>query len=127
VQRLWKASAVTLAAAGTIALAACASSSGRTSGSGSGGKSPYTIGYVNDLSGPISVYGQYSYSYLQAIVKAANASGGVNGHPLNVVAVDSAAAGATGVSAVKQLISQNHPIAIYGNTSVTTAGLKRQW
>lgn len=123
-QRFGKASAATLAAAGVIALAACSSGGGSTAASNSGGsgaasgsssKAPYTIGYVNTLSGPISTYGQYTYSFLQALSKSVNASGGINGHQLNVVPVDSAAAGVTGVSAVKQLISQSHPIAIYGN------------
>ena len=113
-QRLHQASAVVLVAAGALALAACGSSGG-SAASGTSSKSPYTIGYVNDLSGPISVYGQYTLSFLQAIVKETNASGGVDGHKLTVASVDAAAAGATGVSAVKQLLSQDHPIAIYGN------------
>lgn len=92
--------------------AACSSSAG-ASGKGGG---DYVIGYVNGMSGSVAVFGQYALSYLQAEVKTANASGGVNGHKIVVDVLDSAAEGQNAVSATEQMITSKHPDILYGMT-----------
>lgn len=112
----WKRSlrrgAVAGCAALGLALAAC--SSGSTSGGSAGGD--YVVGYVNGMSGALAVYGEYTLSYLQAVVKQANASGGVNGRQVEIKVLDSGASGQNAVSATQQMITRYHPDVIYGNT-----------
>jgi branched-chain amino acid transport system substrate-binding protein len=106
-----------LAASGlaAAALTACSSSGGGSASGGSGGGN-YVIGYVNGMSGPVAVYGQYSLAYLQAAVKDANASGGVNGKKIVIDVLDSAASGSNAVAATEQMITSKHPDVIYGMT-----------
>lgn len=105
--------AAAVAAAAGLSLAAC-SSGGSSSSAGGGGD--YVVGYVNGMSGSLAVYGEYSLSYLQAVVKQTNAKGGVNGRQVEIKVLDSAAAGQNAVSAMQQMITQYHPSVIYGFT-----------
>jgi ABC-type branched-subunit amino acid transport system substrate-binding protein len=97
------------------ALAACGSSGGSAGASGGSG-GDYVIGYVNGMSGPLAVYGEYSLSYVQAAVKQANDTGGINGRQVEIKVLDSYAPGQTAVSAMQQMITQYHPVVVYGNT-----------
>src|SRR6201995_525473 len=105
---------VALAASGlaAVAVTACSSSGGSANAGGSGG-GDYVIGYVNGMSGPVAVYGQYSLAYLQAAVKDANAGGGVNGKKIVIDVLDSAASGSNAVAATEQMITSKHPDVIY--------------
>lgn len=57
-----------------------------------------------------------------AWVKWTNAHGGINGHPVQLTLLDDAGDAATSLSEVKQLVQQDHVIAIIGsNSPVATA------
>jgi branched-chain amino acid transport system substrate-binding protein len=109
---------VALAASGlaAVAVTACSSSGGSANAGGGSSGGDYVIGYVNGMSGPVAVYGQYSLAYLQAAVKDANASGGVNGKKIIIDVLDSAASGSNAVAATEQMITSKHPDVIYGMT-----------
>ncbi|WAX58428.1 ABC transporter substrate-binding protein [Jatrophihabitans cynanchi] len=51
--------------------------------------------------------------------KWTNAHGGINGHPVKVIAVDDAGNPAQGLSAVKKLVEQDHVVAIVGSQAGT--------
>jgi branched-chain amino acid transport system substrate-binding protein len=95
----------------------CSSASGSgSSGSGSSGSgSTYTIGFTAPLSGALALYGQRPLMVLKAEVAYVNAHGGVNGHPLKVVALDDQATGSAAGANVLQLITQYHAIVITGS------------
>jgi branched-chain amino acid transport system substrate-binding protein len=98
-----------------VTLAACSSGGGAAGSSGG----DYVIGYVNGMSGALAVYGEYSLTYVQAAVKQANETGGINGHQVEIKVLDSYAPGQTPVSAMQQMVTQYHPIVVYGNTLTT--------
>ena len=102
------------------ALSACSSgSSGSTSGSSGSSSSSagsIVIGDDDDFSGPLSVYGQYTLTYIRAAVSYANAHGGVNGHQIKIVTADAAATGQNASAAAEQLITSDHVSAIFGFT-----------
>jgi branched-chain amino acid transport system substrate-binding protein len=115
---------LTLAAVPLI-ITACSSSSsstnaaaGSTSGSTSNA-SPYVIAAVDEISGPISQGRQGDIPAAQAAVDAQNAAGGINGHPLKLVAVDSQSSAAGAVSAFRAAVTQDHAIAIVEATANT--------
>jgi branched-chain amino acid transport system substrate-binding protein len=58
---------------------------------------------------------------MKAWVEWTNAHGGINGHPVKLIAEDDAANPATGISAAKSLLSQ-HPIALVGLDATTEQG-----
>jgi branched-chain amino acid transport system substrate-binding protein len=51
---------------------------------------------------------------LSAAVKAANASGGINGHKINLVTIDSAGSTTTATTAYRQITESDHVLAIGG-------------
>jgi len=104
----------------TVGLAACggSSNSGGGGSSGSGGSSggDITVGLADDLTGPLAVYGQYTQTYVKAVVDYTNAQGGINGHKVKLVTADAAATGQNASSATQQLINSQHVSAIFGFT-----------
>jgi branched-chain amino acid transport system substrate-binding protein len=70
------------------------------------------VGAVESASG---AYGDPLFTTITSVwAKWTNAHGGINGHPVNVIAVDDASNPAQGLSEVKTLVQQNHVIAIVG-------------
>jgi branched-chain amino acid transport system substrate-binding protein len=112
-------------AAGGGSSAGGSSSGGSSSGAGSpaASGSPYLIGYANDLSGEGVAYGKADLQIWTAVVNSVNASGGVNGHPLKLVTVDSQDTATTSTAAAHQVIGDN-PLMIvgYDNTDVCAEG-----
>jgi branched-chain amino acid transport system substrate-binding protein len=104
-----------------LMLAGCGGSSagGTASGGASGGatKSPYVIGFNDDLSGPISFAGLTNLAGVQTYFDYVNKEkGGVNGHPITLKTLDSKADGATAISNVKSLVEEK-ALAILGNSA----------
>ena len=137
--RFRKAAVCATTALSLALLAACSSSS--SSGSGSGSTStassstaasaaasgsaasgaPINVGAVETASGS---YGDPLFLTITSVwAKWTNAHGGINGHPVHVIAVDDAGNPAQGLSEVKTLVQQDHVIAIVGSN----AGSSSSW
>jgi branched-chain amino acid transport system substrate-binding protein len=125
--RLWKTAACAAAASSLALVAACSSSSSApSSGSASTGStstgttasgSPVNVGAVESASGP---YGDPLWMTITNIwAKWTNAHGGINGHPVNLIAVDDASNPSQGLSEVKKLVQQDHVIALIGSEAAS--------
>lgn len=129
--------AVALLAAGALLAAACSSSSKSTSTptSAAGGTSvttgggtaatptgsPIKIGLIGSFTGALaSSIGVAQPAYL-AWAKSVNASGGINGHPVQVIVKDDALDPATSVAEVHDLIGTEHVIALATISNEETA------
>ena len=112
-------------AGATTALAGCGSSSSPAAqpSASASGKSTWVIGNVGTYSGenfsPFAGGGQT----LQAWASWTNAHGGINGHDVKVITLDDAGVASNSVQDVKQLIQQDHVLAIVGQAS----GVEANW
>lgn len=84
---------------------------------------PITIGFINHLSGDISLYGQSSKKGVELAVDAVNNSGGINGRPLKVEFIDDASQINQAVSAAHRVIQQKLPFAIGSSASSFTLAI----
>lgn len=100
-----------------LSLAACASGGSGATPSEGGDKEPYVIGYNDDLSGPISFAGLTNLAGVETYIDYINDEGGVNGHPINLVKLDTRADGATSVSNYKQLVEDEGALIVLGNSA----------
>ena len=116
---------------GLVVLAGCGSSSkssssattagggsATTAASGGGGSSsggaPFVIGSVTDVTGAeASSEGTVNKS-LEAWADWTNANGGINGHQVKLIAMDTGFNPSTALAEVKQLVEQDHIIALVG-------------
>jgi len=92
-QRVVKATfALTCVASMSMAVAACGSSGGSagSSGGGSSSSGQYVVGQIGDLTGGFVQADVPFNTGISAAVKAINAAGGVNGHTLKLITVDTA-------------------------------------
>jgi branched-chain amino acid transport system substrate-binding protein len=123
---------VTLAA---LTLAACGSSgSSATPGGGTTIQSstnsaaasgtPIKIGNIGHYSGFSGDTTAVTELALQAWSKDVNAKGGIDGHPVEVIVKDDGGLPAQAVVAVKQLVEQDHVVALVGNHE---AGVDAAW
>jgi branched-chain amino acid transport system substrate-binding protein len=124
-----KTTAVLVLAPLVLGVAACGSSSssstGSTTSSATGGasgsastsgltKSTIVLGNV----GSYTNVGQFGPQYTQAVhsldawASFTNAHGGLNGHPVKIISKDDGGSVAQSITAVKQLIEQDHVVAI---------------
>jgi branched-chain amino acid transport system substrate-binding protein len=111
------------AVAGIALVAACGSSSSggpsapssNSTGSSAGSTptgTPFVVGAPSQLSGPnASTYAGLPMT-LTAWEKSVNASGGINGHPVKVIAKDTAGNASQGLSVTKTLVQSDHAQAI---------------
>ena len=100
-------------------LAACGSSSASsTSGSSAGSKSTYTIHAILSLTGSESFLGDEERTALMALQKHVNATGGIDGHPLNFALSDNQSTASTSVALASPLLSQV-PIIMVGSSAST--------
>lgn len=83
---------------------------GETAASGD----PYRIGYVTDLSGPLS--GSYSPTVegFQLYIDNLNANGGIDGHPVEVLVRDDELNAEIAVAATIELVTRENVIGIFG-------------
>lgn len=96
-------SAAALAGLTAVALAACGSSA---SGSTSGGGTPYKIGVLVSQTGPASQLGVGELRGAQLAADHLNAAGGVDGHKIQIVALDDQTQPDQDVQQARQLVSQ---------------------
>lgn len=96
-------------------LTACGTKSGSKSTPGKTTTAgTYNIGMTTDLSGPLAAYGPNMRDGGQAYVDYINQHGGINGHKLKLTVLDDKSDPPTGLANVKQLVQQDHVIALSG-------------
>jgi branched-chain amino acid transport system substrate-binding protein len=105
----------------SVALSACGSSSSSNSAGSSGGStsSAITVGSIGTFSGPLASSNQGFEDTLKAWVTNTNATGGLNGHQVKLIIKDDAGNPATGLAAARDLIQNQHVVAIVSDTSST--------
>jgi branched-chain amino acid transport system substrate-binding protein len=98
-----------LAALALVVVAACASSSGdgSTSSSGSASASAYTLACLGDFSGPLGFSGLPVRNGFETYVASVNKAGGVDGHKVNVLALDDTDNVTTGKTNYQQAVSSH--------------------
>lgn len=79
---------------------------------------PIVVGSICSCSGAESVTLSGMPALLQAWQDWTNASGGINGHPVKVILKDDALNPAQGLQDVKALVTQDHVMAIIGDSSL---------
>ena len=116
--------AATLAAV-AIVVAACGSSGGGSNKNGGGGStatgSTWNIGSIGSYTGPFAGGLGPTEQTINAWAKWTNAHGGVNGHKINLINLDDKANPATSAADAKQLIDQDHVIAIVADDSIASS------
>lgn len=123
-----------VAAALCLTAAACSSSTKSASnakgGGGGSGSSPsggtVTVGEATALSGAIAQLGQTGLQGVQLAVDDLNAKGGVLGKTVKVVSADAQATPATGASEVRDMITGQHVVAVFGPVSSAVAAAEQQ-
>lgn len=118
--------ALSAAALTAVALAGCSSSSSGTSGAPAGGSSsggsasgsPYTIHAIVSQTGSASFLGVEEAAALNALAKHVNATGGIDGHPLQFAISDNQSTASTSVSLASSLVSQS-PVLLVGSITAT--------
>lgn len=103
------ASGFTLAVAGLLAggLVPISSQAGAASSA-----APIKIGYICTCTGPLASSAQIAPVAYKAWVSSVNASGGINGHKIQLIEKDDAGNPGTALSDAQELVEQDHVIAI---------------
>ncbi|MCK9898050.1 ABC transporter substrate-binding protein, partial [Frankia sp. AgB32] len=94
------------------AAAGCSSSSGGSHGPSAGGT--WKLGSDLTCSGPLASSAGPYCDAVKAWAKSVNASGGINGHKIDLIVKDDAGNPATGLRNVRELVEQDHVIALVG-------------
>lgn len=124
-------------AAVCLTAAACGSSGAKSSSSGGNGSNgsaggntasggTVSVGEATSLSGAIAQLGQTGLQGVQLAVDDLNAKGGVLGKTVKVVSADDNATPATGASAVRNMITSDHVVAMFGPVSSAVAAAEEQ-
>ncbi len=116
-RRAHAALAVGLSFVAGLALAACSSSSTPSATS----TGPIKIGAVFDLTGPNSLIGQSDEKMAKLLINKQNADGGIGGRKIDLIVLDGQTQPAVGLSDVKQLVEQDHVVAMLGPDFTSTA------
>ncbi|MDQ2798324.1 MAG: ABC transporter substrate-binding protein, partial [Armatimonadota bacterium] len=93
--------------------------SGGSVSNGSASGSPISIGEYGSMTGDKSSFGHSTNNGVQLAVKAINAAGGVDGHPLQVDLQDDAGTPDGASSVVKKIITSDKPTAVLGEVAST--------
>ncbi len=109
--------AAALGTGGTLAVPAVAGASGRSA-------STITIGYIGDFTGVSSSTFADGFGGAEARVDLQNAEGGVNGHKLKLVSVDTQSSPTQTATAVQELISVDHVFGIVEDSAFFFGGAK---
>lgn len=123
-----------VAAATALILSACGSSGSSTSSASStsassgaatsGSKAPIKIGVIGSFSGFASDTTKLDAAGAQAWASATNASGGINGHQVQVYVEDDQGSPSLSLTEVKKLVENDHVISI---VSPWEQGLEATW
>jgi branched-chain amino acid transport system substrate-binding protein len=121
-----------VAPAGAVAIAllavACSSGTAATSSTPSSSAAshtklsgtPYVIGNIGTYSGAYASSDIGAHDAIDAWVKYTNAHGGINGHPVKLIQFDDQLNAGLAITDVKQMVEQDHVMAIVGVSSVGT-------
>jgi branched-chain amino acid transport system substrate-binding protein len=90
---------------------------GGNGGSGGGADASYKIGAVLGLTGSYSALGTNEQKALQLYADRVNASGGINGHKIEMVFADSTSSESEAVNQLRKLATQDRVIAVIGPSS----------
>lgn len=96
---------------------------GQTTSTSQSGKEPYKVGAVFDTSGPSSSLGIPERDTAQMVVDEINKSGGIDGHPIELIILDSKSNETEAALAAKKLIQQGVAAIIGASTSGTTMAM----
>ncbi len=77
--------------------------------------SPFVIGAISDATGAQSSSLATTLQTAQAWASWINDNGGINGHPVKLIAKDSASNPSTALTEVKEMVEQDHIIALVGD------------
>jgi branched-chain amino acid transport system substrate-binding protein len=100
------------AASGASAPAASAPAAASAPGKPSG--APIKVGFIAPLSGPVAAYGA-ALKYAPAmVIKDINDAGGINGSPVELVTVDSPNNPNQTVTSLRRLVNEDHVVAVLG-------------
>jgi len=88
-----------------------------TSGGGSATGSPFVVGSISDVTGAEASSLGTSQKAVQAWAQWTNDNGGINGHPVKLISEDTGFNPSTALSLVKQMVEQDHIIALIGDQS----------
>lgn len=128
ITRGWRRTALAVGAAAlALTMTACAggqsggtSTGGSTSGSegGSGGDAaPYKVGVLVGLTGSYAALGEPESKAIELYFKQLNAAGGIDGHPVELVVLDSGSNEGTAVNQFRKLAIEENVVAILGPSS----------
>jgi branched-chain amino acid transport system substrate-binding protein len=108
--------------AATLTLAGCTGTPGGGTGAA---KEPYRIGAVLSLTGTYAGLGVPERNAIELEVARANAAGGIDGHPIEILFEDDATDPAKAQAATTRLIEQEKVVAIIGATGTgQTMGMR---
>jgi branched-chain amino acid transport system substrate-binding protein len=86
---------------------------------------PVTIGAILSITGPYAPLGEPERNAIQIAVADVNASGGINGHPLQVQILDDESKADTAQQLATQLVGQKVAAIIGGSISPTSEAIVR--
>lgn len=111
--------AVAAAAVATTMLAACSSSPGTTSQAGAAAATtgPYKIGVLLGLTGSYAAVAEPQQKALKLYEKQLNAAGGVNGHKVQFVYLDTGSDESQAVNQMRKLATEDQVIGVVGPSS----------
>jgi branched-chain amino acid transport system substrate-binding protein len=113
------AGALLAAAALTTGLAACGSSSSNNNSPSAATKDPLTVALLPPSSGPLAEFGSSAVNAWTLAAKEVNAKGGVDGHPVKLVTLQTDGSPAAAVRAARKATTQDKAKFISG---VVTSG-----
>jgi branched-chain amino acid transport system substrate-binding protein len=108
-----KASASSTGAASTPAATSASSSTAKGA--------PMVVGSICSCSGPQAAQFGDAQKVITAWANSVNAAGGINGHPVKMISLDDGQNPATSLQDVKQLVQQDHVMAIVSDLSLVDA------
>lgn len=82
---------------------------------------PIVLGAIGSFSGPNASSTAGAEQVVKAWADSVNAAGGISGHPVKLIVKDDGNNLAAGVTAMKELVQQDHVVAIIGQISTSAA------
>jgi branched-chain amino acid transport system substrate-binding protein len=104
------------AAATSTSIPASAGTGSSTAGAATG--APIVLGSICSCTGPAAASLGDSGKVITAWVKSVNSSGGINGHPVKLTVLDDGENPATSLQDAKELVEQDHVMAIVSDASL---------
>lgn len=112
-------------AAMVIVAAACGNSGSKSTSSGSQPtKSAYVVGISTDLSGPASAFGAQEATMAQMLFNRLNTTGGINGHPIQVIVKDNANQPLQAILDAKDFAAAHANVMMFGATGTTMTAVQ---